>query len=147
MSFDAAEPAILRRFHDNPTRGYRFTFSWEPRIFHRLQSWNLGECNRRTGAVMNLALIPLIRARTLIAKPAKWGQGLRRTYRPHDDSYCVVEAIEQFVPPGPLRKEVIRLVRQGADNPNSLTEWNDCPCRTHAEVLVAFDKAIEAASW
>lgn len=98
---------------------------------------------------MRPALIPLVKARALIADPEKWGKGRRNIDR-LPTTYCAVEAIEEAEPHDrDLRiaacrtlKTVLRLW----DAEISILAWNDEAKRTHAEVLAAFDKAIEAAS-
>jgi hypothetical protein len=61
--------------------------------------------------------------------------------------WCVVSAMCRATPDGqtallsvPLRKTIGL-----SDNGGGLTEWNDAPERTQAEVLAAFDRAIELA--
>lgn len=92
----------------------------------------------------------LMRARDKIADPAKWGKGGRCDGRGMD-TFCAAEAIEEAYAPGWLlhRSEAFRKLHQAAGLPQSsgsLVDWNDAPERTHAEVLAAFDKAIEASS-
>lgn len=98
---------------------------------------------------MRPALIPLVKARALIADPAKWGQGMRCT-RPSFETCCAAEALDAASEVSPARREAYRLLHQAVGlNHNVwgvLIDWNDAPERTHADVLGAFDKAIEAAS-
>ncbi len=98
---------------------------------------------------MRPALVPLMKARALIADSAKWGKGMRCN-RAVFETYCAAEAIEAVAEPSPARREAYRLLHQAVGlNHNVwglLTDWNDAPERTHAEVLAAFDKAIEAAT-
>jgi hypothetical protein len=97
---------------------------------------------------MRPALIPLVKARALIADPANWGQGGRAS-RSNFDSFDVAEALEECGTTNfSARKEAIAFFHKAAGvRPlwGKLIEWNDAPQRTHAEVLAAFDKAIEAA--
>lgn len=99
---------------------------------------------------MRPALIPLVKARALIADPAKWGQGPRSEgYGRSLSTFCAAEAVEEFAPQLAIRKAAYRLLERYAGFPteaNTLVQWNDAPERTHAEVLAVFDKAIEAAS-
>lgn len=91
----------------------------------------------------------LIAARKLIEKPENWGR-LARRYRNNPHSCCVSESLEQ-VCAGPrgfntsLFLFAARTFAKAADTPGPITDWNDAPGRTHAEVLAAFDRAIEAA--
>lgn len=89
----------------------------------------------------------LIAARKLINKPIKWGRGRRGTDRPLN-TCCTAEAIENAAPFGSpgwanLRLAAYRAVGNVVHR-ESLVSWNDEPDRTHAEVLAAFDRAIEA---
>ena len=90
----------------------------------------------------------LIKARALIADPAKWGKGKRGCLgdRPLD-TCCAAEAIEEVEPPSPRRRAAYYALERAAGlvRPpmgSAIVEWNDAPERTHAEVLAAFDKAI-----
>lgn len=81
----------------------------------------------------------LRRARALIDRPEKWGQlGLR--LRP---GLCALGAIwteagaEKFDQAYPYIGRAVGHL--------DIARWNDHPSRTHAEVLVAFDRAIELA--
>lgn len=99
---------------------------------------------------MRPELIPLVKARALIADPAKWGKGRRRHDRPLD-TCCAAEAIEEVEPPSPRRRAAYCALEQAAGivRPpmgSVIVDWNDAPERTHAEVLAAFDKAIASAS-
>jgi hypothetical protein len=94
----------------------------------------------------------LIKARAKIADPAKWGKGKRYFDRPVE-TCCAAEAIEEIATLSTRwfarRRAAFDAFRKAADIPDSwgaLTDWNDAPERTHAEVLAAFDKAIASAS-
>lgn len=89
----------------------------------------------------------LIAARKKIEKEEKWvrggaGAGL-------DDCHCCQTAISAVVGTQQARPALVVFARQigGTDNYylSDIWHWNDDPTRTHAEVLAAFDKAIEAA--
>jgi hypothetical protein len=90
----------------------------------------------------------LIKARALIADPAKWGQGSRVLDRPIA-TCCASEAIEEAADVRARRVAALDAFRSSAglsDDAASISDWNDAPERTHAEVLAAFDKAIASAS-
>lgn len=95
----------------------------------------------------------LMRARDKIADPANWGKGMRGpnpVYHRPFHTCCASEAIEDAwkdgSPTEPLM-EAYRRLRDGAglSDKMNIPRWNDAPERTHAEVLAAFDKAIEAS--
>lgn len=98
----------------------------------------------------------LVAARALIAEPGMWTQrafARNANGLPVSDSYglatcwCSVGAIRVASKRSSVRADTASaLVRRGIGNPESLAEWNDAPERTHAEVLEAFDRAIEAAT-
>lgn len=85
-------------------------------------------------------------ARAKIATPEAWGKGMRR----HDRAAatcCAAEAIEESVTAfGPDMRVAMRALFHAAgldyDGDYRITEWNDEPERTHAEVLAAYDLAI-----
>lgn len=90
----------------------------------------------------NSTLKVLQEARKLIEKPENWGQGIR-PYRENKRSCCAAEAIETVTPWG-ARSGAFRAIRDamGVHAPSLVLDWNDT--HTHAEVLAAFDRAIEA---
>lgn len=87
----------------------------------------------------------LVKARTLIADPAKWGHGKRGKDRGWN-TFEAAEAIEEWPNLTERRKAFAALGKAaGLDNKwGELVEWNDRS--THAEVLAAFDKAIASVS-
>lgn len=99
----------------------------------------------------------LIKARALIADPAKWGKGMRGggELRPLG-TCCAAEAIED-VAGNPkdswrptrrdieLRKAAYESLSRSFGG-GSIIDWNDAPERIHADILAAFDKAIASAS-
>lgn len=89
----------------------------------------------------------LIKARALIADPAMWGKGRRGRDRPFA-TCCAAEAIEDMPYSEARRRAIVALRNAVLSHPSveRLVDWNDAPERTHAEVLAAFDKAIEGAS-
>lgn len=100
----------------------------------------------------------LRRARALIERPEAWTKAAdarledgRATLAtsPNAVCWCSVGAIEAAVSPGGYRPrlyhEATEFFRSAAGGPPRITFWNDAPERTHADVLAAFDRAIEAA--
>jgi len=100
-------------------------------------------------------------ARSLIAKPGNWTKGSFYELREHPDGatltgYCTVGAIDEaaFLARAlrglqagntdftRLKAQLAVALVVGVDV-RALPAWNDEPERTHAEVLAAFDKAIE----
>lgn len=87
-------------------------------------------------------------ARALIEKPERWCRGnycIRRT-----GQRCAVGALREVTGDAthaPIEQgELCRLLAQaggGMDYPSDFTQWNDD--HSHAEVMAAFDKAIELA--
>ena len=104
------------------------------------------------------------KARTLIAQPENWtkkedarnAQGEAVNIRDvHAVKWCAMGAIRREIAPTTRETIDIVTVRMMARLRSILrdasgcvhilpTEWNDAPERTHAEVLTAFDNAIEA---
>lgn len=88
----------------------------------------------------------LRKALDLIRDPNDWGQGFSDE-RP--GTYCAGEAIINAMD---ARGEwgwgrVADLVIRVNDLPReTIVRWNDKPWRTHAEVVAAFERAIEATS-
>lgn len=86
----------------------------------------------------------LIEARERISDQAAWGKGRRGLDRKFD-TCCAAEAIEEAAPgfgQYEARCTAFNALRRAAKCKH-ITGWNDAPGRTHAEVLAAFDKAIE----
>lgn len=94
----------------------------------------------------------LRRAKALIDAPEKWTKGefarnaKGRPCLPREAAcFCTVGALVVACGPGQtsafekLRAHFTRLVG------GSIGTWNDAPERTHAEVMAAFDRAIEIA--
>jgi hypothetical protein len=82
----------------------------------------------------------LRRARALIDSPEKWikgAYGLRA-----DDPHCVYGALDVVAHMRPCRG--FELFREAVGT-RHIEAWNDAPERTHAEVMAAFDRAIELA--
>lgn len=90
----------------------------------------------------------LIDARELIRQGWTKGRSHRRVFG--RDCYCAggaIGVVGAAVRDPALRKEVAtRLRRAMSPAGYGIAEWNDAPERTKAEVLAAFDRAIEAAS-
>lgn len=90
------------------------------------------------------ALDILKSARERIAKAEHWGKGLRAVDRPLG-TCCAAEAIEESdMPCSDGRVPAYRALLHAAGPPDDvrITEWNDAPERTHAEVIAAFNLAI-----
>lgn len=92
----------------------------------------------------------LVAARKLIERPESWTQGWfaknasgLSTYADHDDAvcWCASGALIRVAPPG-HRAPARNLLDSAAGV--CIEEFNDS--HSHADVLAAFDKAIEAAS-
>jgi len=84
----------------------------------------------------------LIVAKALISSPKKWCKG---EFDQPGDKHCpqgailtVAETLEDREPSFRARSYLMKVV-------GITTSWNDAPERTHDEVMVAFDKAIELA--
>lgn len=94
----------------------------------------------------------LVAARARISDPAKWGKGVRGTMAGYRsvDTCCAAEAIGDARESDTSLEVALSFLRQaivGERNDSlSIVRWNDAPERTHADVLAAFDRAIEAAS-
>lgn len=98
----------------------------------------------------------LIAAREKITTPERWCQGAHardeggQTVLAKDPAACVwcidgaLWAVTRFTQTSARASASILLGEQiGAYSANSIHKWNDAPERTHAEVLAAFDRAIE----
>jgi hypothetical protein len=88
----------------------------------------------------------LIAARKLIERPENW---VKEPHGYMDSRACVCaeEAIWR-ANSGAKHEGAVNALKDlvGDRGPMTIINWNDAPERTHAEVLAAFDKAIEAAS-
>jgi len=101
----------------------------------------------------------LIAARAKIERPQDWIQGrfalssLQNQVKPNSrraSCWCALGAIAAITreDPNDVNDEVYWLLHRAMglpDNVMAVAIWNDAPGRTHAEVLAAFDRAIEAA--
>lgn len=84
----------------------------------------------------------LVAARALIEKPEAWGKG-HKSNSPKVGR-CVLGALGGVNNPHGTHFNDARKALEEAVGTLWLFEWNDAPERTHAEVLAAFDRAIEA---
>jgi hypothetical protein len=96
-------------------------------------------------------------ARALIDTPEKWTQGANArdaagrkvpAYSSRARCFCMTGAVIRVMAGGfDAAVPVLGALRKGANGleGGSPHLWNDAPERTHAEVLAAFDRAIEAA--
>jgi hypothetical protein len=83
----------------------------------------------------------LMAARALVERG--WCQGISHDNTGSVDKYCVLGAIDQASSGDSSEaKFALRKVVGGI----YLADWNDAPERTKADVLAAFDRAIEAVS-
>ena len=87
-------------------------------------------------------------ARALIDKPEKWTQGRYFDNMYGVESYCASGALsEAALTPDEGNKAWTHLYnsveRHTGRNWGGLVAWNDAPERTHAEVMQAFDRAID----
>lgn len=94
----------------------------------------------------------LVAARKRIENPKDWGKGPRGVgfNRRPLSTCCAAEAIEEVSPQQfETRIAAFRILRcaigAAPDRLDAIVEWNDAPDRTHAVVLAAYDRAIEAA--
>jgi hypothetical protein len=97
------------------------------------------------GAVVSAVADKLREARALIERGWCQGDYVCGT------SVCVYGAIQATLYGDPEdcsvtadEEEVVVLLKE-ATGSAALVQWNDCPGRTQAEVLAAFDKAIQLA--
>lgn len=93
----------------------------------------------------------LRRARALIERPEAWTKGTSARWHrqpvdvesPLATCWCAFGAIRrQSVDRATQDRAIGRLRRFSGPN---VVDWNDAPERTHAEVIEAFDRAIEKA--
>ena len=101
----------------------------------------------------------LIAARAKIEAPERWTKGAYARHasgRPagpeigNADCWCIVGAVTAVmgIKAGCLDAAICRMLSDAAGieaYAEDITEWNDAPGRTHAEVLATFDRAIAAA--
>lgn len=88
----------------------------------------------------------LVAARKRIEMPEKWGQGDKDT-QGASPKRCVFTALEEVCRGQRfMLQDDARLVFKDAVKTEYVVSWNDAPERTHAEVLAAFDRAIEMAA-
>lgn len=108
---------------------------------------------------MNTEVVDVLRrARARIEDPAKWYQGAHRDdseFSGDDCAVCLDGAVQWAIcgyPNAPIKSHdegrtywrTIRRLQRTLEVEN-VSDWNDAPERTHAEVLAAFDRAIELA--
>lgn len=96
----------------------------------------------------------LIAARALIEAPERWTKGEfarnKEGEKCHANSdaascYCMEGAILSQSGKWPLKARACAILRASLASAITIPVWNDAPERTHAEVLAAFDRAIELA--
>jgi hypothetical protein len=87
-------------------------------------------------------------ARELLADPVRWCQGAiardaagksSETWNPRAVAWCVLGAVRKVYPQGlaEFQRLAKTLAARGFD---SVSEWNDAPERTHAEVLALLEE-------
>jgi hypothetical protein len=76
-----------------------------------------------------------------------WTRGREKRRRGDRVSYCITGAVKAATPNGELRSGANARLRvvTSLSTYEALFEWNDKPGRTKAEVVAAFERAIEAA--
>jgi len=89
----------------------------------------------------------LISARELIADPRAWIQDAYSYFSHHKqiECYCGFGALHA-VSLSTICESDARRRLNAVTACGDFIKWQDAPHRTHAEVLAAFDRAIEAAS-
>ncbi len=95
----------------------------------------------------------LIAARALIAQPENWTKGafaltstgsLGRPGHEESTCFCVAGAILHTQPSTSVR-QILKLIEKVLPGEfESVPDFNDDPHTTHADVLAAFDRAIES---
>jgi hypothetical protein len=94
----------------------------------------------------------LVAARALIAEPSRWLQGCYARdeagaevalHSPHATCFCAEGAVLRVSPPGLGAEFVAALQETGMRTRWSAHRFNDA--NSHASILAAFDRAIEAA--
>lgn len=104
------------------------------------------------------ALVILIASRAILENPERWCQddfardAQRKSVKPRDSSaarWCSLGALTCASAPfdSTLQEEAEEYLgyAAGLEFEETIEDWNDSTHRTHAEVLAAFDKAIEQA--
>lgn len=84
----------------------------------------------------------LVAARKRLENPENWGKGADLADR---EKTCALLAMCVTDRDSGAVASATRIFRNVV-NSQSIATWNDAPERTHAEVLAAFDKAIELAN-
>lgn len=83
-------------------------------------------------------------ARKLIERPGTWGKG-HAEHPPEGDCHCMLTALARSG--SQARVDDARALLESITGARefSLHRWNDAPETTHADVLAAFDRAIQLA--
>jgi hypothetical protein len=91
-------------------------------------------------------------ARAKIDTPEKWGKGMASFIEGGGSQKCVKAAfwnnLKDYTDTSQcVAYEIFRKAAglRAVDETDPVPQWNDHPKRTHAEVMAAFDKAIEMA--
>jgi hypothetical protein len=89
----------------------------------------------------------LVKARNPIADPSWWCKGSYGGYK--NEPKCAVGAMEAIVgerATGSVESAFLKANNIDREQFSCVEVWNDARGRTHAEVLAAFDKAIQATA-
>jgi hypothetical protein len=95
------------------------------------------------GARVSAVADKLREARALVERG--WCQHVFDQTHGDQQLFCAVGAIVRVTRAVSCYLDVVGTLRQAVDPRGGLYGWNDAPERTQAEVLAAFDKAIELA--
>lgn len=103
---------------------------------------------------MNQTQATLIAAKAVIDTPEKWIRGASACDRKgipvaprshYATCFCIIGAVDRVAKNFDDRREAFDMLYKST-NIDIISEWNDDPARTHAEVMEAFDKAIQLAA-
>ena len=87
----------------------------------------------------------LRKAKEMIREPSHWCKGAEFRCAMGINQYCMIGALRRVADNYALEMTA-RSVLQYAIKRSSIPQWNDHRCRTHAQVMRAFDRAIERAA-
>mgnify|MGYP000343617243 CR=1 FL=1 len=97
----------------------------------------------------------LIAAKAKIDTPEKWAQGCEArdangdpcgTKTPVAVRRCTIGAVNAVTSTCADANAALRAISAVANTHLRIMAWNDHPDRTHAEIMAAFDRAIEACN-
>jgi len=94
---------------------------------------------------MSAAAATLAQAKALIATPDRWNQGSAIDY--YRRARCATRAIQDTGVPYHHRLDALAYLGEALEiDPSRIAPWNDERERSHADVLEAFDRAIQLAN-